>query len=129
MPCLGCQRRSVCRALATAIRKTVLTCRFNSIGRVTVGEAQLAITAVARDVRCGVNRDANMTYKQSQEDCEANMSGGKTHVRYDHAWLLLFRASSVYPDPRWNAFPAVVQILVQLPVPGFELADEAPEAL
>lgn len=63
----------------------------NNTGRIPVGQTQFAIGTVARHMRRRVDSDAGMAYEQPQEDREANVSGGKSHVRYDRVRLWLFR--------------------------------------
>ena len=54
-----------------------------------------------------------MTYKNTQQYGEANMSVGNTHDVFDCSISILFRRVLVYPDPRRNVFPGAIEVLIK----------------
>ena len=76
--------------LPATVRKVPLLHGRNSTGGIPVEKTQLAICAVAGHMRRRVDNHADMAYEQAQEYGKANVSGGRSHARYDRLRLWLF---------------------------------------
>jgi len=97
------------------LENLLMTCS-NDVRRIPVGNTQFAVTRIARHMGCRMHSNTDMPDQESDQDGKAEMSGSKCHAIYDFRKRLRFSSVLVYAYPGRNALPALVQILVELPV-------------
>ena len=98
------------------VLKNLLLACSNDVRRIPVGDTQFAVTRIARHVGCRMHSNTDMPDQRGDQDGKAEMSGSKRHAIYDFRKRLRFSSVLVYAYPGRNALPALVQILVELPV-------------